>query len=536
MLRFSLILVLVSSYLSAQHKRPNIVFIFSDDHAIKAMGAYNKGFHQTPNIDQLAARGVVFENSYTCNSICGPSRAAILTGKHSHKNGFKTNEKDFDGSQMTFPKLLKKSGYQTALIGKWHLGLGSDPTGFDFWKILYGQGQYYNPDFYSEVNGERVTYRTQGYVTDLITDMSLDWLKSRDKEKPFLLMCQHKAPHRSFAPPARYLKRYQGIEFPEPSTLFDSLENRDASLKENEMSLAVHMKLDQDLKVFSKNEQGELVGTCKEYGRMTEAQKAFWEEAYLTENERYLASDFSDSEELSWRYQRYVKNYLRTIDAVDDSVGRIYEFLQQNSLLDNTLIIYSSDQGFYLGEHGWFDKRWMYEESFRMPLIMSFPQMIEAGLRISELVQNIDYAPTFLDLAGIEIPKEIQGRSLWPLLRQEKINWRNSLYYHYYEENSYHNVTAHEGVLKGRYKLINFYHKGGYNLHDLESDPDELRSLHDNPEYSKILDEMKLELQRLRTQYELPKNSTKEDFPKYWYWKQGLKLPPHLRQKKRKKK
>ena len=529
-----LTLLIFASALIAQAKRPNIVFIFSDDHAIKAMGAYNKGFHKTPNIDRLAAGGVVFDNSYCANSICGPSRACILTGKHSHKNGFRTNEKDFDGSQMSFPKLLQKSGYQTALIGKWHLGLNSDPQGFDYWKILYGQGQYYNPDFYStDVAGQRVKDTKTGYVSDLITEMSLDWLEKRAKQKPFLLMCQHKAPHRSFAPPSRYLKRYSEKNFPEPATLFDSLENRTSALKDNEMSIDKDFKLDQDLKVFFKDETGKLLGLCHEYERMNPQQKKFWKQAYLQENEGFLAAELTERQRVSWKYQRYVKNYLRTIDAVDDSVGRIMDYLKQNNLLEDTLIVYSSDQGFYLGEHGWFDKRWMYEESFRMPLIMSKPSLIKAGLRVRKLVQNIDYAPTFLDLAGIKIPDEIQGRSLKPLLKGEEIDWRDSLYYHYYEENSYHNVTAHEGVIKGPFKLINFYHKDGHNLYDLDKDPDELQSVHGDIEYAGVLKEMQAELMQLRKKYEVPENNPVEDYPKYWYWKQGLKLPAHLRQKKK---
>jgi arylsulfatase A-like enzyme len=482
-------------------QRPNIVFIFSDDHATQSIGAYGSKINETPNIDRLAKTGVIFENSFCANSICGPSRANVLTGKHSHKNGFLGNFSRFDGDQWTFPKDMQKAGYQTAMIGKWHLK--SDPQGFDFWEILPGQGSYYNPNFKTAKGGTKYT----GYCTTVTTDLALKWLDGRDKAKPFLLMCQHKAPHRTWAPDIKHLNKYADRDIPEPATLFDAYENRSSSLAKNAMSIDRHFYYNYDLKVreavpfASKRETGL---KASEYPRMNAEQKAAWDAAFGPRNAAFLANPPTGKDLVRWKYQRYIKNYLRCIDSIDENVGRVLDYLEANDLRDNTLVIYSSDQGFYLGEHGWYDKRWMFEESLRMPLLMSWPGKLPAGHRASELVQNIDYAPTFLEAAGLPTPPDVQGRSLLTLFNQGEHRWRDAIYYHYYEHGGEHQVPRHEGVRSDRYKLINFYSNDGFNLFDLEKDPQEMHSLHNNPEYATILQQMKTTLADLRTHYELP--------------------------------
>ncbi len=362
----------------SSRKQPNILFIFSDDHAFQAIGAYRswlqdfmKEQNLTPNIDKLAEAGAIFDNSFCCNSICGPSRAVIQTGAHSHINGFKTNERpNFDGSQWTFPKVMQQGGYQTAMLGKWHLG--TDPTGFDHWEILPGQGQYYNPDFITSQGRNQKT----GYATDLITDMAIDWLDQRDPEKPFLLMCQHKAPHRNWMPPERYLNLLDNVKIPEPDNLFDDYSGRTSSAADQEMMIDKHMTLNSDLKVTPPiaDNPGNIPGFLK---RLTDEQRAAWEAAYQPKNDIFRAANPQGKDLVRWKYQRYMKDYLRCIKAVDDSVGKLSQYLQDNNLADNTVLIYSSDQGFYLGEHGWFDKRWMYEESLRMPFIIRWPGVIK---------------------------------------------------------------------------------------------------------------------------------------------------------------
>ena len=485
----------------ARAKQPNIVFLFTDDHAVQSIGAYGSKINQTPNLDRLADEGVVFLNSFCANSICGPSRACILTGKHSHKNGFRQNGDRFDGKQVTFPKLLQQAGYQTAMIGKWHLS--SDPTGFDHWEILPGQGSYYNPDLYS-AKGKK---RYEGYVTDIITDLALDWLKQRDSDKPFLLMCQQKAPHRIWAPNIKYLNKYDDITIPEPNTLFDNYENRSPTLKENIMSIDTHFYYDYDLKVpqhvpFASKRERKLKN--REYARMNKTQKAAWDAAYQPKNEAFLKTPPKGKDLVRWKYQRYIKDYLRCIDSVDENVGRVLDFLKANGLEENTIVVYSSDQGFYLGEHGWYDKRWMFEESLKMPLIVRWPGVIKAGVKNKNLVQNIDYAPTFLQAAGADIPSDIQGRSMVPIMKNPNASWRDAIYYHYYEHGGEHNVPRHEGVRDNRYKLINFYSNDGLNLFDLEKDPNEMFNVAQNPEYYNVLQELKNKLQLARKQYDLP--------------------------------
>ncbi len=499
---------------AAAPKPPNIVFIFSDDHALKAIGSYKGSLIKTPNIDRIASMGTVFDRSYCANSLCGPSRACILTGKHSHLNGYLKNndQAPFDSKQFTFPQVLQSAGYQTGLFGKWHLE--SDPTGFDSWQVFPGQGYYYNPHMYGNGPAGKMNIpKIAGYSTDMVTELSLNWLKQRDPNKPFLLMCQHKAPHRSFAPALRHLNLYKDVKFPEPPTLFDDYANRSATLAKNTMSIDSSFQWDSDLKVpgnlpFARPQQ--LKHKDSERPRMTPEQRAAWDAAFKAENDELIANPPKGQDLVRWQYQRYMKNYMRTIAAVDESVGQILDYLEAKHLTENTIIVYAADQSFYLGEHGWFDKRWMFEESFSMPLIMSWPGVTKPGSRVQQMVQNIDYAPTFLDAAGIAVPAEVQGRSLRPILKDEKAPWRDALYYHYYEDGGEHTVPFHEGVATSRYKLINFYADGEMNLFDLEKDPLELKSVHAEPAYADVLKQMKAKLEELRSQYKLPERPTRK--------------------------
>ncbi len=485
--------VLAAHVVAAAERQPNILFIFSDDHATQAIGAYGSKINETPNIDRIAAEGAVFLNSFCANSICGPSRACILTGKHSHLNGFLRNGNKFDGSQTTFPKLMQQAGYQTAIIGKWHLS--TDPTGFDHWEVLPGQGSYYNPDFLQQ-DGSRKRY--EGYCTDLITDLSLTWLaEQRDADKPFLLMCQHKAPHRNWAPHPRHFALYKDEDVPEPATLFDDYAGRSELLKQNEMTVRDHFYWSHDMKFHGENLFPKFFKTGHRngnYARMTEAQKQVWDAHYEPENRAFIAKmkagELSEKQIVQWKYQRYIKDYLRCIAAVDDGVGRLLDYLDESGLSDNTIVIYCADQGFYLGEHGWYDKRWMFEESLQMPFIIRWPGVISPETKSTALIQNIDYAPTFLELAGAAVPAEMQGRSLLPVLTgdcEPPSDWRDSIYYAYYENAAVHNVPLHDGVRTERYKLMFYPRTREWNLFDLEKDPQELTSLHDDPNYAPIL-------------------------------------------------
>ena len=488
--------------------RPNIVFVFSDDHAVQAIGAYGSKINQTPNIDRLAREGGIFTNSFCANSICGPSRACILTGKHSHLNGFLRNGNRFDGHQTTFPPLIREAGYQTAMIGKWHLG--TDPVGFDYWEILPGQGSYYNPDFI-QMDGSRK--RFPGYCTDLITDKAIDWLEGRDKEKPFVLMCQHKAPHRNWAPHKRHFDLFKGKEIPEPDTLFDDYSGRSELLKENEMTLRDHFHWGHDMKfhgenLFPKHFAGQHGNG--EYKRMTDEQKKEWDARYEPENQEFIrkmqAGELSDTQVLSWKYQRYMKDYLGCIQAVDDGVGRILKYLDDNDLAKNTIVIYSSDQGFYLGEHGWYDKRWMFEESLKMPFIIRWPEVIKPGMKSEALIQNIDYGPTFLDVAKADIPEEMQGRSLVPLLKAQgnaPSDWRDAIYYAYYENAAVHAVPIHDGVRTNQHKLFFFPRTREWQMFDLATDPQELKSVHNDPNYAKVFTALKKRYRDLRGFYDV---------------------------------
>lgn len=485
--------------------RPNIVFIFTDDHAPHAIGAYDgiyKKVNPTPNIDRLAKQGMLFRNSFCTNSICGPSRAVIQTGKHSHINGFMHNGNRFDSSQQTFPKLLQKAGYQTAMIGKWHLK--SDPQGFDYWDVLPGQGQYYNPMMISR-NGRR---KVQGYCTDIVTDLALEWLEQQDGKQPFMLMCQHKAPHRTWMPALRHLHLYDDVEIPEPPTLFDNYADNASPAHIQEMEIDRHMNLVYDLFVHPYDGWDPDAGKSldrsgfRNLKTMTPEQRAAWDKAFGPKNEAFLKAGLKGRDLVRWKYQRYMKNYLRCVKGVDESVGRILKYLTDSGLDKNTIVVYSSDQGFYLGDHGWYDKRWMYEESLKMPLIVKWPGVTKPGSVNEDLVQNLDYAETFLDIAGARIPNDMQGRSLVPLLQgKTPADWRKSIYYHYFEFPSVHMVAKHYGIRTNRFKLMRFYEFDEWEFYDLEKDPDELTNQYDNPEYRSEINRLKEELNRLKLKY-----------------------------------
>lgn len=469
--------------------RPNIIFVFPDDHATHAISAYGSAINQTPSIDRLAREGMLFRNAFVTNSICAPARAVVLTGKHSHMNGVYDNGQTFDGAQVTFPKLLQEAGYQTAIIGKWHLT--SEPTGFDYWKVLPGQGDYYNPAFLTAAGRVQET----GYVTDIITDETLDWLeRGRDPARPFMLMYPHKAPHRTWAPGPDHLTTYDGEDIPEPATLFDDHAGRASVRRTQTMTIAEHLTA-RDLKLDATAGGNDL----------TPEQRRAWDAAYGPKNAAFLEANLQGDDLVRWKYQRYIKDYLRTIASIDDNLGRLLDYLEASGLAENTVVIYTSDQGFFLGDHGWYDKRWMYEESLRTPLIVRWPGVVRAGSENQDLVQNLDFAQTFLDMAGAPTAPFMQGRSLVPLLQgSTPEDWRESIYYHYYEFPAVHCVARHYGVRTARYKLIHFYQHDEWELFDLEADPDELRSVYDDPGYADVVRELERELVRLRNQYRVP--------------------------------
>ena len=502
MTRTILAALALAGALSAADK-PNILFIFSDDHAYQAISAYGSNRNHTPNIDRLAREGMLFRNAMVTNSICAPSRAVILTGKYSHLNTVTNNRDVFDGAQQTFPKLLRQAGYQTAIVGKWHLK--SEPTGFDYWEVLPGQGAYYNPDF--RTPGGTVNHK--GYVTEVITDLALDWLdEKRDKDKPFMLMYQHKAPHRNWMPPPQYLTLFDGMEMPEPSTLFDDYENRASPASRQEMEIDRHMAWGHDLKVVPSPDDPGYRQYMNSYGRLDPEQKAMWDAIYEPKNAAMKAQDLQGRELVRWKYQRYIKDYLRCIQSVDDQVGRVLRWLDAQGLADNTLVIYSSDQGFYLGEHGWFDKRWMYEESLKTPLLARWPGIVEPGSESDAIVSNLDFPETFLEVAGVDVPSDMQGRSLLPIFKgTTPRDWRTNFYYHYYEglpTGGAHAVARHYGVATGRYKLIHYYIDKEWELFDLETDPYEMRSVYGHEDYAAVQADLERQLADLRRELKVP--------------------------------
>ena len=456
----------------ARDDRPNILFIMTDDHAAQAMSCYDGRINSTPHMDRMADEGMRFDNCFCTNSICAPSRATILTGTYNHVNGVTTLTTHMDGRQTTFPKLLQGAGYQTAVIGKWHLGHGGihDPTGFDHWCVLPGQGLYHNPVMYDM--GEEKVF--EGYVTDIITDMCIDWLNARDSGRPFCLLCHHKAPHRSWEPDEKHAHMYDDVDIPEPETFYDDYANRASA------AAAATMRVERDL-----NEQ---------------------------DLKAPVPAGLSPKEEKQWKYQRYIKDYLRCIASVDDNIGRLLDYLDEEGLTENTIVVYTSDQGFFLGEHGWFDKRFMYEESLRMPFLIRYPKEI-APARVSDrIILNVDFAQTFLDYAGLEAPARMQGRSFRPLLEGEPPeDWQKSMYYRYWMHRAHHNVYAHYGVRTERYKLIYYYGEAlgqpgaideptepEWELFDLQEDPLEMCSVYDDQGYAEVVRELKAELYRLK--------------------------------------
>ncbi len=484
-------------------KKPNIILIVTDDHAYQAVGAYGSTLNKTPNIDRIARGGAIMDEACVTNSVCSASRAVILTGKYSHINGLKDNGTYFNGAQETFPKILQRNGYKTAVIGKWHLW--SDPTGFDYWNILPAQGHYYNPPFIKM--GKDTSYT--GYITDVTTDLSLNWI-DQHKDSAFCLLLFHKAPHRNWMPPLKYLDLYNDKQFPLPENFYDKYEDRKA-LQRQLITVNDHLDVRYDSKVpcdscpvvpINNWAPGEYQ---KEIERLTPAERKVWDAAYAKEFEAFKKLETKD-EIVRWQFQRYMEDYLRCIQSVDDNVGRVLQYLDDNKLADNTIVIYMSDQGFYLGEHGLYDKRFMYQESFRTPMMIRYPKVIPAKQHVKEYTLNLDIAPTLLDLAGIPVPQDMQGESMKPLLvkgkkKEQAHNWRKEVYYHYYELSF--GLTRHYGIRTPEYKLIHFYNPiDSWELYDLKNDPHEMKNLYNNPGYTSVIADLKIRLKKLQEKYQ----------------------------------
>jgi len=506
---FGIILITFISCQSKVESPPNILFIMSDDHAYQAVSAYGYNLNNTPNIDRIAEEGALFKKGFVTNSICAPSRAVMLTGKHSFINGKVDNIQDFNWDQDNFAKHLQKAGYQTALIGKIHLrGL---PQGFDYSAVLPGQGHYYNPDFI--ING--IKERIKGYVTTITTNLTLDWLKNkRNKEEPFLLLYHQKAPHRNWKPEGKYLSLFDNKTFDPPVNFFDDYSNRGTAAKTQEMLIAAseeqialahgnggHGRWGHDFKMLT-DPYGNNTGFERELNRFDPEQKKAWLNAYTPKNDAMRSQNLEGKELALWKFNRYIKDYLRTIQSVDDGVGEVLDYLDKEGLTENTIVVYTSDQGFYLGEHGWFDKRFMYEESLKTPMLIRFPKEIPAGSVVDEMVQNLDFAPTFLDYANVNVPEDMQGTSFREIVNQKEGAWRDAIYYTYYEYPSVHMVKRHYGVRTERFKLIHFYYDiDEWELYDLDQDPSEMNNLYDNPKYKSEQERLHLRLSELRIQY-----------------------------------
>lgn len=489
-----LIVCLTIFVLTIKAQRPNIVLIVSDDHSYQTISAYGSKFMQTPNIDRIAKEGVRFDKAYVTNSICGPSRAVILTGKYSHKNGFKDNaNSSFDGTQNTFIKALTKTGYQTAWIGKWHLQ--TNPQGFSYWQVLPGQGSYYNPDFLM-MNGERK--RVEGYVSDIVEDAAEKWLNQRDTSQPFCLVIGHKNTHRTWMPDIKDLRMFNQSTFPLPANFYDSYETRAAAAVQD-MTINKTMQLGYDLKMFDSKEEEDKEFSIKQ---MTSAQRQAYMAFYDSINADLKSKKLGGKALVEWKYQRYMQDYLATAASLDRNIGRTLDYLDKHDLTKNTIVIYVSDQGFYMGEHGWFDKRFMYEESFRTPMVMRYPGVIKSGTINNQMVMNLDLGPSILDAAGIKVPSDMQGKSFLPLVKGSSKKGKNAMYYHYYE-NGEHAVSPHFGISTGRYKLIRFYTRvNTWELFNLEKDPSEMLNIYGKKGYDKITAELKKQLAQLIEQYE----------------------------------
>ncbi|WP_308992552.1 sulfatase [Mariniflexile litorale] len=505
---------------------PNIIYIMADDHATQAISAYGHPISElapTPNIDRIANDGALFKNNFCTNSICGPSRAVVLTGKFSHINGFRMNGDVFDGNQQTFPKLLQETGYHTGTIGKWHID--GIPQGFNYWHILTDQGNYYNPDFIgvNEKTQKIDTTRIEGYATDIITDEAIKYLDNiKNSKQPFMLMLHHKAPHRNWMPALRHLNKYDTVKFPLPNTYFNSHEGSTAS-KEQLQTIYKDMYEGHDLKMTKEKGSNELAHNpwTTDFDRMTTEQRAIWDKAYQPKNDAFHDAHLSGKALAEWKGQRYLQDYLATIASVDEGVGKILDYLEINGLSENTLVIYTTDQGFYLGEKGWFDKRFMYEESLCMPLVMKYPKGIKKGTVIHALTQNVDFAETFLDYAHVKIPEDMQGKSLRPLLegKQNAEDFREAVYYHYYDYPAFHMVKKMYGVRTKRYKLIHVYDDiDEWELYDLEKDPQELKNIINDFSYNEIKVKLHYKLDVLQTKYHVTnkefEKASKEDVDK----------------------
>lgn len=526
---------------AAATQRPNIVYIMCDDHAFQCISAYGSSISKlapTPNIDRIAERGMRFDRAFVENSLSTPSRACLMTGLYSNQNGQRQLGEGIDTTRTFFTEQLQQAGYQTAVVGKWHMGC--DPKGFDYYHIYNDQGQYYNPQYRgTDTDGKYIV--EEGYSTDLTTDHALSFIEHRDTNKPFCLLLHHKAPHRNWLANTKYFGMYDNVTFPLPETFYDDYETRGSAVRTQKMSVTKDMRWEQDFKVpemldtANADSWDSYLSLMNEVNRMNPEQRIAWGKYYFPRNRRLLEARLTGKELDEWKYQNYIRDYMSVIKSVDESVGRVLDYLDSHGLTDNTIIVYTSDQGFYMGEHGWFDKRFMYEESLRTPLLIAYPGHIQPGTVCNKLVQNIDYAPTFLDLAGISKPKELPGRSLTPLFKAgDKVKgWRNSIYYHYYDYPTYHMVRKHDGVRTDRYKLIHFYGAGGldavkenkyqrqpgtrehgcmtyltslgyfepkdsavnYNeLYDLQADPHELNNLYGKPGYEKITKQLQKQL------------------------------------------
>jgi arylsulfatase A-like enzyme len=506
-MRYAILLFLLTALNATAQQRPNIIYIMSDDHDADAISAYNKAFIHTPNIDRLASEGMLFKRAFVGNAICGPSRATLLTGQHSHKNGFIDNRSRFDSSKVTFPKLLQQAGYQTAVIGKWHLV--SYPTGFDYWKIVPGQGLYVNPRFIT-MQGDTITQK--GYATDIITDESLNWLNNRDKNKPFLLLLHHKAPHRNFLPPLKYIQAFSNKIFPEPGTLFTDTAGHGTAWRLQTMSILPDMKLSSDLKVDPryladipalKPDSAEVAYYNSIMNRIPEPERSAVKALYAKRGEILQQEKPFGKKLLQYKYQWYMQDYLACVASIDENIGRVLQYLDSTGLTNNTLVTYTSDQGFYLGENGWFDKRWMYDVAMQTPLLARWPGHIKPATVSNAMVQNIDFAPTLLQAAGVAVPGSMQGESLVPVLtgKVQKLK-RANLYYHFYEYKADHTVLQHLGIRGERYKLIYFYTVNEWELYDLQTDPNEQHNLIRSKEHQPVVERMKKELVQVRKQYE----------------------------------
>ena len=489
---------------AVEQERPNIIFIMTDDHTTQAMSCYGGNLIETPNMDRIADEGMRFDNCYATNALSGPSRACILTGKFSHKNGFTDNASTFDGSQLTFPKVMRENGYATGVVGKWHLI--SKPQGFDHWSILLGQneqGNYFKPVFYEN----DTVVKEDGYVTDVITDKAIEFIDDVHDEKPFMLMLHHKAPHRNWMPAPRHLGIFNDTVFPEPETLFDDYEGRGEAARSQDMNIENTLEDEWDLKLLTREEI--LAGNNRlhdVYIRMPEEVQHKWDSVYAPRIAEYRSGKLQGDELVRWKYQQYMRDYLATAMSVDESIGRVMEYLEEIGELDNTVIVYTSDQGFFLGEHGWFDKRFMYEECLRMPFVIRYPKIIKAGSTSKAICMNVDFGPTFLDLAGIEVPTEMQGRSFRKVLEKKgriPAGWREAAYYHYYEYPAEHSVKRHYGIRTSDCKLIHFYNDiDQWEMYDMKADPQEMRNVYDDPAYADKRAQMHRILEQVQQEYE----------------------------------